>query len=150
MVFRGNFEHSLDAKHRLTIPAKYRAAFANGVVLAKSPETQPGTPRTVAIWPTEAFERYTNRVLEGKNPISPEARELSRILFGNSHDTELDSANRVMFPADMLRFAGLDKELVLTGAGECLEVWDRAVHAAYNDDVLSRFTEIAASVGDTA
>jgi MraZ protein len=149
LVFRGNFEHSLDAKHRLTIPAKFRASLADGVVLAVSPETAPGTPRSVAIWPTESFERYTTAVLAGRNPISPEARELSRVLHNNSHDTELDSANRVMLPPPMMRYAGLDKEVVVTGSGECLEVWDRTAHAAYNDDVLSRFPEIAASVGDT-
>jgi MraZ protein len=149
LVFRGNFEHSLDAKHRLTIPSKYREAFAAGAVLAKSPEARLGTPRSISLWPTEAFERYTTAVLAGRNPISPETREISRVLFGNSHDTELDSANRVMFPADMLRFAGLDKEVVLTGAGDYLEVWNRAAYASYNDDVLSRFTEIAASIGNT-
>ena len=62
MVFRGNFEHSLDAKHRLTVPSKYRDAFRKGVVLAKSPETRVGTPRSIGMWPTEAFERYTTAV----------------------------------------------------------------------------------------
>ncbi len=149
MVFRGNFEHSLDAKHRLTVPAKFRAALAAGVVLAVSPETKAGTARSVAIWPTESFERYTGAVLSNRDPISSDARELTRILFNNSHDTELDSANRVMIPPAMLRYAGLDKEVVVTGSGDCLEVWDRDAHRKYNEDVLSRFPEIAASVGDT-
>ena len=150
MVFRGNFEHTLDAKHRLTIPAKFRSALAAGVVLAVSPETQTGSAKSIAIWPTAAFEQYTTEVLAGHNPISPRARELRRLLFNNSHDTELDAANRVMIPPSLLRYAGLDREVVVTGSGECLEVWDRGAHAAYNDDVLSRFPEIAASVGDTA
>jgi transcriptional regulator MraZ len=150
LVFRGNFEHTLDAKHRLTIPAKFRSALAAGVVLAVSPETQPGSAKSIAIWPTDSFEQYTGEVLAGHNPISPRARELRRVLFNNSHDTELDAANRVMIPPSMLRYAGLDREVVVTGSGECLEVWDRGTHAAYNDDVLSRFPEIAASVGDTA
>lgn len=150
MVFRGNFEHSLDAKHRLTIPARFREAFAGGVVLAKSPETKLGTPRSLAIWPTADYDAYAEGALARLNPISPEARELKRILNANAYDTELDSAYRVMIPAEMLRYAALDKEVVLTGAGDCLEVWDRAVHAAYNEDVLSRFTEITANLGDRA
>ena len=150
MAFRGNFEHSLDAKHRLTIPARFREAFAGGVVLAKAPEAKLGTPRSLAIWPVEDFNAYASAALAGLNPISSEAREMKRIINGNAHDTELDSAYRVMVPPDMLRFAGLDKEVALVGSGEYLEIFDRKLYAAYNEDVLSRFTEIAAAIDHTA
>jgi MraZ protein len=149
LTFRGTFEHTLDAKHRLTVPAKFRATLSDGVVLAVSPETEPGTPRCIAIWTPDAFEQYTDAALSGLNPISSKARELKRILHANSLDTELDSANRVMIPPHMLRFAALDKEVVVTGSGECLEVWDRATYAAYSEAALSRFPDLAASVGDT-
>lgn len=148
--FLGTFEHSLDAKHRLTVPARFRAAFADGIVLAKSPAAKENTPRSIALWPAEDYNAYATAALARYNPISPEARELKRVLYGNAYATDLDSAYRVMIPAEMLRFAGLDKEVVLTGSGECLEVWDRAAQAAYNEDVLSRFTDIAASLGNTA
>ena len=82
-------------------------------------------------------------MLSDRDPISPEARELQRFLFNNSHETELDSANRVMLPPTMLRYAGLDKEVVVTGSGKYLEVWDREAHTSYNEDLLSRFSEIA-------
>jgi MraZ protein len=150
LIFRGTFEHSLDAKHRLTVPAKYRAALAGGVVLAVSPEIEPGTPRSIAVWTPEAYEAYTHAVLAGLNPVSPRARELSRLLFANSHDVELDSANRVMIPGQLMGYAGLDKEVMVTGVGEYLEVWDRATYTAYNEGALSRFSEIAASFDHTA
>jgi MraZ protein len=150
LIFRGTFEHTLDAKHRLTVPAKYRAALSEGVVLAVSPETEPGTPRSIAIWTHEAYQAYTEAALAGLNPLSPTARELKRVLFGNSHEVEPDSANRVMIPPPLMSYASLDKEVVVTGAGECLEVWDRATHAAYNEGALSRFSEIAASFDHTA
>jgi len=150
LIFRGTFEHSLDAKHRLTVPARYRAALAGGAVLAVSPETQPGAPRSVAIWIPEDYEAYTTKALAPLSPLSPTARDLRRFFFNNSHEVELDSANRLMIPAPLLTYAGLDKEVVVVGSGECLEVWDRAAHAAYNEGVLSRFTEIAASFDHTA
>ncbi len=150
MIFRGTFEHSLDAKHRLTVPARYRAALAGGAVLAVSPETEPGAPRSVAIWIPEDYDAYTTAALAGLNPLSPRARDLKRFFFNNSHEVELDSANRLMIPVPLLAYAGLDKEVVVTGSGECLEIWDRAAHAAYNEGVLSRFTEIAASFDHTA
>ena len=150
VIFRGTFEHSLDAKNRLTVPAKYRAALADGVVLAVSPETEPGAPRAVAIWTAPKYEDYTNAVLADLNPLLPRARELRRLFLANSYDVELDSANRVMIPAMLKDYAGLGREVVVTGSGDCLEIWDRAAHTAYNEGVLSRFTEIVASFEHTA
>jgi transcriptional regulator MraZ len=147
--FRGTFEHTLDAKHRLTIPAKFRAALAGGVVLAASSETTAAAPRSIAIWTPEAYDEYTSAALGGISPLSPKARDLKRFFFNYSHDTELDSANRVMIPPMLMEYAGLDKEVVVTGSGECLEVFDRARYDAYSEDVLIRVPEIAASLGDT-
>ncbi len=149
MNFRGTFEHSLDAKHRLTIPSKFRAALADGVVLAASHEVRPGAPRTVGVWTPKDYESFTASTLAGLNPASPQARELKRFFFNASHDTELDSAHRVMIPPYLMSYAGLEKDVVVTGSGECLEVWDRAAHAKNFADVLTRISEIAASLGDT-
>jgi MraZ protein len=148
--FRGTFEHALDAKHRLTIPSKFRASLAGGVVLAASPETDPGTPRAIGIWPTTAYEAYTTAALAGRNPMKPEVRDLRRFFFNYSHDTELDAANRVMIPPSLMEYAGLTKDLVVTGSGECLEVFDRAAYQAYSEGVLTRVPDIAANLGNTA
>ncbi len=150
MTFRGTFEHALDAKHRLTIPARFRGALSGGVVLAASQEIQPGAPRTVSVWPPEAYDAYTTSTLAGLNPASPKARELKRFFFNASFDTELDAANRVMIPPQLMAYAGLDKEVVVAGSGECLEVWDRRRYAQNFKDALTRISDLAASLGDTA
>jgi MraZ protein len=148
--FRGTFEHTLDTKNRLTIPAKFREALVGRVVVAASFETEPGSPRALAIWKPDAYEAYTTEALAGLNPLSPEARDLKRFFFNFSHDTEVDSAHRVMIPPHLIEYAGLDKEVVVTGAGECLEVFDRARYDAYKPTILNRVTDIAASLGHTA
>ncbi len=150
MTFRGTFEHALDAKHRLTIPAKFRGALANGVVLAASHEVEIGAPRTVAIWTPESYDEFTTSTLAGLNPASPKARELKRFFFNTSFDTDLDSANRVMIPPHLMSYASLTKNVVVTGSGECLEVWDRARYTQNFEDVMTRIPEIAASLGHTA
>jgi MraZ protein len=150
LVFRGTFEYALDAKHRLTVPSKFRAALAGGVVLAASPEVTPGSPRSVSIWTPEGYEAFTSQTLSGLNPSSPKARELKRFFFNSSFDAELDSANRLMIQPPLMRYAGLDKEVIVTGSGECIEVWDRRSYDGYRDDVLTRIPDIAASLGDTA
>ena len=149
-VFRGSFEHTLDVKHRLTIPSKFRAVLSGGVVLAASPETTAAAPRSIAIWTPDAYDAYTTAALAGVSPLSPKARDLKRFFFNYSHDTELDSANRVMITPALMEYAGLGKEVVVTGSGECLEVFDRARYYAYSDDVLTRVPDIAASLGNTA
>jgi MraZ protein len=150
LTFRGTFEHALDAKHRLTVPAKFRAALANGVVLAASPETDSSTPRSLALWTPAAYDAYTESTLAGLPPISPKARELQRFFFNFSHDTELDNAHRLMIPPTMMRYAGLEKDVVVAGSGRFIEVWDRARYQQYSEGVLTRISDIAASLGDTA
>jgi MraZ protein len=150
LIFRGTFEHALDAKHRLTVPSKFRAALAGGVVLAASHEVSEGSPRCVSIWTPDSYEAFTTQTLEGLNPLSPRARELKRFFFNSSFDIELDSANRLMIPQPLMRYASLDKDLIVTGSGECIEVWNRDAYDGYREDVLTRIPEIAASLGDTA
>ena len=68
MAFRGTFDHTLDAKNRLTIPAKFRASLAGGVVLAK------GIERCVQVWTPKAYDAYVTAALAGLNPLSEPAR----------------------------------------------------------------------------
>jgi MraZ protein len=147
--FRGTFEHALDAKHRLTVPAKFRAALSGGVVLAASHEVAPGSARSVSIWTPEGYEAFTELALKDLNPLEPKARELKRFFFNSSFDVELDAANRLMIPPFLMRYATLDKEVIVAGSGECIEIWDRATYDGYREDVLTRIPEIAASLGDT-
>ena len=144
MAFRGTFDYTLDAKNRLTVPARFRAALSEGVVLAKALEP------CVALWTPKGYDAYTQASLAGFHPLSPEAQKLKRFFAANSLDTELDAAGRVMLPAFLLDHAGLGKDVVVTGSGDALEVWDRATWAAYNDALASDVDEITASLGNTA
>jgi MraZ protein len=150
LIFRGTFEHALDAKHRLTVPAKFRAALASGAVLAASPEIDEASPRCVSIWRPEDFEVYVDRMLGAHNPGSPVVRQLERFFFNNSAEAELDSANRLMIPPNLLRYGNLGKDVVVAGSGRCLEVWDRARFEAYQEGVLARIPELTARLGNTA
>jgi MraZ protein len=117
MAFRGHFEHSLDAKNRLSIPAKFRAAFSAGVVLAKDPEP------CVAVWTPQAHEAIIERALGELNPMGSEYRKLSRFYQGNSFDVELDASGRVTLPPPLLGHADIEKDVVVVGVGDHLEVW---------------------------
>jgi MraZ protein len=141
MAFRGSFDYSLDAKNRLTVPAKFRAELSGGVVLAK------GLEHNVDIWVPEAYDALVSRSLEGMNPMSPDARRLRLWFSANAFDTELDAAGRVQLPATLIEHAGLRKEVVVTGASESLQVWDRATWQDFNADLTGEIADITERLG---
>jgi MraZ protein len=141
MAFRGTFDYTLDAKNRLTVPAKFRASLSDGVVLAK------GVERCVQLWTPSGFDAYVDHALAGENPVSDRARKLNRFFSANSLDAELDAAGRVMVPGFLLEHAGLAKDVVVTGAGDCLELWDRAAWAEYNAALSAELPDITAAIG---
>lgn len=144
MAFRGTFEYTLDSKNRLTIPARFRASLSGGVVLAK------GTANCIAVWTPESFDNYVELALAGLHPLSSEADDINRFFQANSIETELDSAGRVMVPGFLNDYAGLAKDVVVTGLGARLEIWDRAGWAQHNDNfdiakLTARFSQPVAS-----
>jgi MraZ protein len=144
MAFRGTFDHTLDVKNRLTIPAKFRAALSEGVVLSKAIE------RCVQVWTPAAFDAYVGSALQDVHPLSEQSRKLNRFFAANSLDTELDGAGRVMLPGFLLEHGGLEKEVVVTGAGECLEVWNRGAWSEYNAALSNELPDITAAFGHPA
>ena len=134
MAFRGHFEHALDAKNRLNVPAKFRAAFSSGVVLAK------GLEPCVAVWAPDTFERWTESFLSNLNPVSPERRKLTRYFAGSSFDAELDSAGRVTLNNALIEHAGIQKEIVVVGNLDHIEIWDRD---RWNEDQQALNAEVS-------
>jgi MraZ protein len=84
------------------------------------------------------------------HPLSPQAEKLNRFFSANSLDAELDAAGRIMVPAFLLEHAGLQKDVVVTGAGSRLEIWDRATWADYNASLSSDVSDITAALGHPA
>ena len=144
--FRGTFEHTLDAKNRLTVPARYRAALADGVVLAMPADRKP----CIGIWQREEYERYSRSAIEGLPALSASRAELERFFYGSSHDADLDAAGRIMLPARFIEHASLHKDVLVVGAGERLELWGPQRWSEHLPALLSDVGEMTAHVDDTA
>lgn len=142
MAFRGHFEYSLDAKNRLNIPAKFRASFSDGLVLARWLDP------CVAVFTPEGFDRFNDSFLGELHPLSQERRRLTRFFSGGSFDVELDSAGRVTLNGALLDHAGIEKEVVVIGNVDHLEIWDRQRYAADQDDLPDHVARIAESLGN--
>lgn len=137
MAFRGIYEHSLDSKDRLTIPARFRSALADGVVLSK------GFDPCVWLQTTADFERLSERFLSPHSPFGRDARRLRRRFHGGSFDEELDSAGRLRIPRPLIEHAGLNGPCVVIGAGEYLEVWDAAAWAEQEEELDREAPDLA-------
>ena len=142
LAFRGLYEHSLDSKDRLTVPARFRAALADGVVLSK------GFDPCVWLQTTEAFEALSERFLSPHSPFGSDARRLRRRFHGGSFDEKLDSAGRLRIPKPLLEHAGLTGACVVIGAGEYLEVWDAEAWAKQENELDAEAPEIAEGLAE--
>lgn len=118
MAFRGQYEHSLDAKDRITIPARFRAAFAEGVVLAQ------GLEPCVEVYSEAAYSDVEQRFLADLNPFEREGRRTQRRFHARSEDEKLDSAGRVRLPRRLIEHAGLEGSCVIAGVMNRLEIWN--------------------------
>jgi MraZ protein len=136
MAFWGTFDYSLDQKNRLTVPAKFRAALADGVVLSK------GIEKCIEVWQPKDFESQVHGALAGRNPFSKDARSMRAFFFGNSAEAPIDGAGRIGLPPFLIEHAGLAKEVVVIGAGESLQIWDRDAWTEFNASLGDRIEEI--------
>ena len=129
MYFVGEFQHKLDAKKRLFVPAKYRGALADGFVVSKAPD------RCLYIYSKEEWEPVAEQIKS--LPGTEEYRRFKRDFFKNADLAEMDSQGRFTVKADLLEYAGLDKDVIILGSGNTLEVWDAASVKADSDKTLS-------------
>ena len=116
-VFLGIHSPRLDEKGRLVLPAKYREALANGVVLTM------GQDRSIVLWPAAEFvshaERVEDEVRSGSKPQS-----YARVLFSAASDEIPDRQGRITVPPQLRAYAGLDRDVVVVGKNTTAEIWD--------------------------
>ena len=145
ITFHGTFEHTLDAKNRLTVPSKFRSTLAGTVFLVKG-----GEP-CLSVYPAATYDAMAQAALAQMNPLSAQKREFSRLFYANAMGVELDGAGRIMLPARFMEHAGFTgRDVVVAGAGDCLELWDRATWETYDSDLAQRAADLTASLGHPA
>ena len=114
----GQYDHTLDEKNRLTLPAKFREAFADGVVLTR------GMEGCVYAYTREAWDRLAAAIV-ARDPLSPEARLMRRFFFSGAALDEPDRQGRITVPAPLIERAGLRRDVVVAGVYDHVEIWDR-------------------------
>src|SRR5438128_69678 len=116
----GEHEHTIDDKNRLTLPARFRPAFAEGIVVTR------GMDGCLYAYARRDWEDLVNSTLASLNQLSQEARRMRRFFFSGAVEAELDKQGRVMLPSALLHHANLGRDVVVAGVHDHLEIWDRA------------------------
>lgn len=118
-MFLGEYEHSVDTKGRLAVPAKFRPQLEGGLVVTR------GFERCLQVYPLERWQVLSAQV--SSLPFSsPEARKLRRLLFANAFDTELDKQGRILLPGTLREHAGVGDLAVFAGMNTYFEIWSQA------------------------
>lgn len=145
MAFHGTFDHSLDVKNRLTVPSKFRAALAGTVFLVR------GAEPCISVYPQAVYGALAEQSLAGLNPLSAQYKRMSRFFYSKADDLELDGAGRITLAARHLEHAGLKgRDVVIAGAGDSLEIWDRAAWESYDADLTAQATDLTAALDHPA
>jgi MraZ protein len=118
-MFLGEFEHAIDDKGRLAIPAKFRPALEQGLFLTR------GVDRCLVIWDSHSWGAMADRVRE-LNPWQSDARRMQRHFFAGAVQAQPDKLGRVVIPQYLRSYANLDGDVVVVGLADRIEVWGKA------------------------
>ncbi len=140
----GNYKNKLDDKGRLTIPSKFRNELGDAIVISY------GFDNTLEIRTKKAFDEWLASLIAEGN-LSKNARQLQRLVLGNSFELTLDKAGRANVPKDLLNLVKIEKEVAIVGIGDKLEVhaaeqWDNSMSSA--EDLAKSMEELAEALAN--
>ena len=118
-MFLGQFQHNLDEKGRLMIPARYRELLAAGAFITQ------GFDKCLMVMTDVYFNQVYDRI-NAMNLADPTARLLRRLILSNAYPVEVDKVGRILLPQNLRQVLALVGEAIVAGQGEYFEVWNPA------------------------
>ncbi len=139
-MFIGEYQHNLDDKGRLAIPAKFRKDFAQGVVITR------GLDNCLFLYSQSQWEELAPKL--AALPFSQNAsRVFSRLMLAGAMDMDLDIQGRVIIPEYLRQYAGIKKKVAIAGLYDRLEIWDATEWEKYKINAEKNSSEIAETLG---
>lgn len=140
-MFMGEFQHSIDAKGRLIIPAKFREKLGENFVVTR------GLDGCLFGYPQDEWEKLEANLNE--MPLAKkDARLFVRFFYSAATECELDKQGRINIPQSLRQHANLEKSCVIVGVSNRIEIWDETRWQAFTDAAEENFDEIAESMID--
>ena len=139
-MFIGEYQHAIDNKNRMIIPAKFREELGTKFVLTK------GLDGCLYAYTMEEWKVMEEKLK--KLPLtSKDARAFVRFFFSGANEVEPDKQGRVLIPQNLLEYAGIEKEIVSIGVSTRIEIWSKARWDEYNNSDIN-FDEIAEKMSE--
>ena len=140
-MFMGEYQHSVDAKGRLIIPAKFRELLGDNFVITR------GLDQCLFGYTMDEWQKIEEKLKE--LPVTKkDARAFTRFFFSGATEVELDKQGRVNLPANLLSYAGLEKDCVVLGVSSRIEIWAKEAWEGYFEESEDSFNEIAENLID--
>lgn len=137
----GEFLHTIDGKGRLIIPAKFREALGYKFIATK------GLDNCLFLYPEKEWQNFEEKLK--KLPISqPNARAFVRFFFSGAAECEFDKQGRILLPGNLREYAALEKDVVVVGIMNRIEIWDAAKWKDYSSEAESNYEKAAESLVD--
>ncbi|GIO65547.1 division/cell wall cluster transcriptional repressor MraZ [Paenibacillus sp. JTLBN-2024] len=140
-MFMGEFQHSIDDKGRLTIPAKFRELLGASFVITR------GLDQCLFVYPMNEWSILEQK-LKSLPLMKSDARAFTRFFFSGATECEWDKQGRVNLPGNLRGYAGLEKECVVIGVSNRVEIWSKDTWEAYFQQSEGTFNEIAEKLVD--
>ncbi|MFH1252867.1 MAG: division/cell wall cluster transcriptional repressor MraZ [Candidatus Uhrbacteria bacterium] len=140
-MFIGEYHHTVDEKGRLAVPVKFRAELAQGAVITR------GLDSSLFLFPKEEWDKLANK-LAGLPLGQSNSRAFARLMLAGAMDVELDKQGRVILPEYLRQYATLEKNAVVVGLYNRLEVWDAAKWKEYKKTTEADAEKIAEQMGE--
>lgn len=142
-MFMGEYNHTIDAKGRLIMPSKFRDALGEEFVVTK------GLDGCLFVYDNDAWQEFEGNL--AKLPPSKQSRQLVRFFSAGAALVEVDKQGRILIPANLREFAGLEKDVVLIGVAGRVEIWDKEKYdetASYDDmeDIAEQMADLGLSI----
>ena len=134
-MFLGEFQHSLDQKGRLTLPAKFRPYLVEGCVVTKGPDN------CLVLFPSEAFREYA-RKLRALGTTDRRARLFTRAIFAGASDATPDGQGRIPVPQRLREYSGIERDVAVVGQNDRIEVWDKEAWARIDQEADAQVADI--------
>ena len=139
-MFIGEYQHSIDAKGRVIIPAKFRDELGDKFILTR------GLDNCLFIFPQEEWQKFEEKLLN--LPVaSKDARAFVRYFFSSAVECEIDKQGRLTVPQNLKDHAKIEKEIVTIGVMSRVEIWSKHEWENYGDENLG-YDEIAEKMAD--
>ncbi len=140
-MFIGEYQHSIDNKGRLQIPAKLKQQLGKGAVVTK------GLDNCLFLYPQKAWQVLADKL--AKLPISKAStRAFARLMLAGAMDVEIDKQGRMLVPEYLRSYASLKRKVVIAGLYSRLEIWDQDLWNKYKKGTEKGSTAIAETLGD--